>query len=193
MGSRMVLNLPNLISCGRLILAPVMLAAAWQHQPNLFRAIFTAAIISDLLDGVLARLLNQRTEFGAKLDSWADMGTYLALFFGCCILWPQFIVDHLDLLLAGFVVYTVAFSAGYLKYGRLTSYHSLGGKVSAVLMAGSMVLWFFGGPEWPFRAALIVALVSGLEQLVMTLILPYWQPNILTLWHAFWIRKTSRY
>lgn len=192
MDSRTVVTLPNLISLGRLILAPILLVIAWQQQASLFRAAFTAAVVSDLLDGVLARLLKQQTEFGAKLDSWADMGTYLALFFGACLLWPQFIVNHLDLLIAGFVVYTAAFSFGYLKYSRLTSYHSLGGKLTAVLMAGSMLLWFFGGPEWPFRIGLSVALVAGLEQMVMTLILPRWEPNVLTVWHAVWRRRALR-
>lgn len=189
MESRTVVNLPNLISFGRLVLAPIMVVIAWQQQANIFRAAFTAAVLSDMLDGVLARLLNQRTEFGAKLDSWADMATYLALFFGMCLLWPGFIDAHLDLLLGGFIIYTTAYAIGYLKYGRLTSYHSLGGKISAVLMAGSMIVWFFGGPEILFRIALIFSLLSGLEQIVMTLVLPHWQPNVLTLWHAYWHRK----
>ena len=191
MDSRTVVTLPNLISLGRLILAPVMILIAWQQQAGLFRAAFAAAVLSDLIDGVLARLFNQRTELGAKLDAWGDMATYLALFFGSCILWPQFIVAHLDLLIAGFAVYTVAYSFGYLKYGRLTAYHSFGGKLTAVLMAGSMILWFFGGPQWPFRMALVAALVSGVEQIVMTLILPHWEPNVFTLWHAVWRRKAS--
>lgn len=184
MESRTVVNLPNAISLGRLVLAPVMVVLAWDQQANVFRAAFTVAVISDLLDGVLARVLNQRTELGAKLDSWADMGTYLALFFGTCMLWPQFINTHLGLILGGFGTYTVAFSFGYLKYGRLTSYHTLSGKVAAVLMAGSMIIWFFGGPEWPFRAGLIAALVSGTEQIAITLVLPSWQPNVPSFWHA---------
>lgn len=189
MESRTVVNLPNLISFGRLVLAPIMVVIAWEQQANVFRAAFTVAVLSDLLDGVLARLLNQRTEFGAKLDSWADMATYLALFFGTSMLWPEFIDAHLDLLLGGFIIYTAAYAFGYLKYGRLTSYHSLGGKISAVLMAGSMIIWFFGGPEILFRIALVFSLLSGLEQIAITLVLPHWQPNVLTLWHAFWHRK----
>jgi len=184
MESRTVVNLPNAISLGRLVLAPAMVVLAWDQQANVFRAVFTVAVFSDLLDGVLARILNQRTELGAKLDSWADMATYLALFFGTCMLWPQFIDAHLDLILGGFGVYTMAFSFGFLKYGRLTSYHTLSGKASAVLMACSMILWFFGGPEWPFRAGLIVALVSGTEQIMITLALPDWRPNVPSLWHA---------
>jgi CDP-diacylglycerol--glycerol-3-phosphate 3-phosphatidyltransferase len=188
MESRSVVNLPNAISLGRLVLAPAMIVIAWHQQASLFRAVFTAAVVSDLLDGVLARILNQRTEFGAKLDSWADMATYLALFFGTCILWPRFIDAHLGLLMGGFGVYTVAFSFGFLKYGRLTSYHTLGGKLTAVLMACSMILWFFGGPEWPFGTALVVAMASGIEQIAITLVLPAWRPNVPSLWHAMAIR-----
>jgi phosphatidylglycerophosphate synthase len=187
-----VVSLPNAISLARMVLAPAMVVIAWQQEQNMFRAAFTAAVISDLVDGLLAQFLNQRTEFGAKLDSWADMSIYLALFFGNCLLWPDFINAHLDLLLGGFGVYTAAFGFGYLKYGRLTSYHTLGGKLSAVLMACSMILWFFGGPDWPFRLALVIALASGIEQIGITAVLPYWRPNVLSLCHALLFRRGTK-
>ena len=145
----------------------------------------------DVIQGAVGEA-KELGEFGAKLDSWADMSIYLALFFGNCLLWPDFINAHLDLLLGGFGVYTAAFGFGYLKYGRLTSYHTLGGKLSAVLMACSMILWFFGGPDWPFRLALVIALASGIEQIGVTAVLPYWRPNVLSLCHALLFRRGTK-
>jgi len=43
------------MSLGRLVLAPIMAVIAWHQQGNVFRAAFTAAVIRDLLDGLLAR------------------------------------------------------------------------------------------------------------------------------------------
>jgi cardiolipin synthase (CMP-forming) len=66
------LAVPNLITYGRLALVPVFVVLqAWNH-PQAALWTFIVAMSSDLLDGVLARLLNQRTKLGALLDPIAD-------------------------------------------------------------------------------------------------------------------------
>ncbi len=47
-----------------------------------FIILLTFNLFTDFLDGYLARKLNQQTAIGARLDSWADAGTYLLAFVG---------------------------------------------------------------------------------------------------------------
>ena len=71
------MNLPNSITLLRILLVPVF---AWLHlagRPVGALAVFAFAAISDGLDGLLARALDQRTEVGAILDPIADK--FLAL------------------------------------------------------------------------------------------------------------------
>ncbi|HWV38368.1 MAG TPA: CDP-alcohol phosphatidyltransferase family protein [Vulgatibacter sp.] len=71
------MNLPNSITLLRIVLVPVF---AWLHlsgRPAGALAVFAFAAISDGVDGLLARALNQRTELGAILDPIADK--FLAL------------------------------------------------------------------------------------------------------------------
>ena len=81
--SFLVAGLPNLISLGRLVLVPVVIA--FIVQPNWTGAflVFVLAGVSDAVDGYLARRLNQRSELGAYLDPLADkallMSIYVAL------------------------------------------------------------------------------------------------------------------
>ena len=70
---------PNVVSCVRFLLLPGLLGLAWLGRDRLFLLVLTLSLLTDLLDGQLARWLNQRTELGAKLDSWADLATWLAL------------------------------------------------------------------------------------------------------------------
>ena len=72
-------NLPNALSVLRLLLAPVLLWAAHQGQRDLFLWSLGLALITDLLDGHLARRWGQTTELGVKLDSWGDLTTYAAM------------------------------------------------------------------------------------------------------------------
>jgi cardiolipin synthase len=66
------LNVPNSITLFRIALVPVFVSFELSHQPEWALICFGIAAISDGLDGLLARLLNQRTKFGGLLDPIAD-------------------------------------------------------------------------------------------------------------------------
>lgn len=67
-----VLTLPNVITLLRLFAVPVV---AWLIVEQRWQAacwLFLAAAVSDGIDGLLARWLNQMTQLGAALDTVAD-------------------------------------------------------------------------------------------------------------------------
>ena len=76
----MPLNLPNLLTWLRILLIPLFVGIfyfekSWVSGANqnlVATVIFTAAAITDWLDGWLARRLNQMSAFGAFLDPVAD-------------------------------------------------------------------------------------------------------------------------
>jgi len=76
----MPLNLPNLLTWLRIILIPLFVGIfyfekSWVSGPNqnlVATIIFTAAAVTDWLDGWLARKLDQTSAFGAFLDPVAD-------------------------------------------------------------------------------------------------------------------------
>ena len=187
-----LLTLPNSISLFRLLLAPVMLLASYWGHPLAVKMLFGVAVISDLFDGILARAMELRTELGAKLDTIADLTTYVALFFCFLFLWPDFIHDAYPFFTAGFIIYTIAFSFALLKFGRFPSYHSIGGKISAVLMALSILCWFLGGPSFPFFVAITLSLIAGIEEIIITALLPRLRTNVPTCWHAYRMRKADQ-
>ncbi|MDR3490729.1 MAG: CDP-diacylglycerol--glycerol-3-phosphate 3-phosphatidyltransferase [Gammaproteobacteria bacterium] len=70
-----MLNLPNILSLGRIFVIPFLvlvfyLPVAWAHTAAAI--IFALACLTDWLDGYLARSLKQATKFGAFLDPVAD-------------------------------------------------------------------------------------------------------------------------
>ena len=76
----MPLNLPNLLTWLRIVLIPLFVGIfyfekSWvsvENQNLVATVIFTAAAITDWLDGWLARRLHQTSAFGAFLDPVAD-------------------------------------------------------------------------------------------------------------------------
>ena len=66
------LTLPNALSASRLVFAPVLLAATVYAVWWASLVIFYLAVLTDLLDGPIARRLDQASDTGAKLDHIAD-------------------------------------------------------------------------------------------------------------------------
>ena len=66
------MNLPNLITIIRIILVPVMVIFLLTDKHAHALVVFIIAVISDGLDGAIARAFNQKTALGAFLDPLAD-------------------------------------------------------------------------------------------------------------------------
>lgn len=70
--SELVVNLPNLITLLRIAAVPVVAWLILQQRWEAACWLFLAAAVSDGIDGMLARGLNQMTQLGAALDTVAD-------------------------------------------------------------------------------------------------------------------------
>lgn len=185
-----MLNVPNLISGFRLLLVPALLYLAWIGEYTLFLIFFACSLLLDLADGFIARKLNQVSEFGARLDTWSDFATEIAVPVCAWWLWPDAIQQVSPFVITMVVSSAVTITFGFLKYGRLTSYHAWGSKLATVLIIGTALILFVGGPAWPFQLSTPILVLAQIEQIAMTAILPEWRPNVPSLWHA--IKLTHR-
>lgn len=75
-------NLPNAISLYRLLSFPFLLYLIYAGNESLFATLLCINLASDAIDGIIARTFKLQTEFGARLDSMADWGTYILAFVG---------------------------------------------------------------------------------------------------------------
>ncbi len=76
------LNIPNVLSLYRLFSFPFVLYLAIAGQERLFVWLICINLVTDILDGWIARVFNMQTEIGARIDSLADIGTYILAIVG---------------------------------------------------------------------------------------------------------------
>jgi cardiolipin synthase (CMP-forming) len=67
-----VLNIPNTLTIIRIIIIPVFITAIIYNRQRFALYLFIIAGITDLLDGLMARLTDQKTALGTFLDPLAD-------------------------------------------------------------------------------------------------------------------------
>jgi len=184
-------NVPNSISALRIALVPVLLWLAWQRQPA-FTAVLIVALGSDILDGYLARRLHQQTRLGAQLDSWGDFLTVLVYAPAAVWLRPEELHRNLGYALGAAVAYCAPILFGFLKYHRLTSYHTRLMTLTAYVMGIAMICFFGGWSEVPFRIGCLLLLVAGCEEILITALLPQWIENVGGYGQALQLRASPR-
>ncbi len=184
------LTLPNLLTGFRFVAAPILLWLAWNGHGVAFMVLLALAFLTDMLDGMVARLTGQVTPFGATLDSWADVIIYLTIALCCWWLWPE--VVRREALYVGLIVASCLLPAlaGILKFGRFTSYHTWGVKIAAASMGLTLYVLFLDGPTWPFRIAAAICTLAAIEEIIITLLLPEPESNLRSVWDV--LKRSTR-
>jgi len=188
-----VVHLPNLVSAFRIACVPALLALAWHGASTSFLLLVGLGLLSDVIDGVLARRLGQESAFGARLDQWGDFALWLALPFGAWWLWRATVLRESPYVLVAVLAMVLPTAIAYAKYRAVPSYHTWSVKLGAIAMGfGVAVLLIFDVP-WPFRAAALFQLVCAADELGITLVLGECRHDVPSVVHAARLRQaTSR-
>ncbi len=165
-----VWTIPNVLTMIRLLLVPVFVVVYFRTaaEPKYAAlAVFAAASLTDMLDGFLARKLNQITDFGKLFDPLADKLMVLTALV-CQALtgvfpWAAVIVvacKELFMVIGGL----------FLLSRDVVVYSNIFGKAAQVSFILSLILSFFHVPleEWGTRLDLILLWITvGLAILAM--------------------------
>jgi len=166
---------PNLLTLLRLIFIPFVIIAVQQHLYLWALGIFVFAGVTDGLDGLLARLMEQKTTLGQYLDPIADkllLSTmFLVLSLTHLIRWPvTVLVFSRDIMIL--VVCTLLYATGTMKTFR----PSLLGKANtlaqiitvpfALLAEITPTRWIHAGKHWGIYMTVALTILSGVHYVV---------------------------
>ncbi len=119
-----ILTWPNRITLARLLLAPTLIAFGYLGHYDIFLTLFAVLLFSDMLDGYLARRLNQQTELGTQLDTAGDIMMCLTVMLGGWFLWPDVMTHEAPFFLATLGLLAVSGLTALIKFRHLPSYHT---------------------------------------------------------------------
>ena len=187
-----IVNLPNAVSFLRLLMAPVLFYFALTQQPDWFIATLLFAEFTDVLDGFLARTLNQITEMGSHLDSWGDFVIYSSIAVCAWILWPAILLRELLYFMIIVLSFTLPTVVGFMKFRRFTSYHTWSVKLAVLVTVIGYILLFTGLADWPFRLAALFCLYAAIEEIAITLLIHHEHVDVRSVWQALAYRRNKQ-
>lgn len=181
------LNIPNLLSAYRILAFPMVLYFALSENENLFVLFLIINLITDILDGLIARAFKMQTEFGARLDSIADIGTYILAIVGIFIFKAADFEPHL---LSFYVFVGLFVSANVLsviKFGRLPSLHLYSSKLGGYIQGTFFFVLFIFDFYVPFYYFMVIwGIASFAEHITIQLLISEMRSNAKGL---YWILK----
>jgi cardiolipin synthase len=184
------LSIPNILSAYRVLTFPIVLYFAISGRESLFAIMLIINLITDILDGWIARSFNMQTEFGARLDSIADIGTYILAIIGILL----FKSEEFRPFLTSFYIFISLFIASNIlslvKFKRLPSLHLYSWKIGGYIQGFFFfILFAFGFYPVLYYFMISWGIIAFSEHIIIQLIIKKMQSNAKGL---FWVLKNHQ-
>jgi cardiolipin synthase (CMP-forming) len=165
-----ILNIPNIISFYRLIMFPVVAILALTGNEKWFVILLSVNLVSDVVDGFIARTFKLTTRFGAALDNLADVGTYILALYGIFAFRWAYVQPHAWLLYLFLFVFVLSYIVAFYRFGRIPGLH-LYGAVAAGYLQGFFffVLFVWGFNVWFYYIAVGWGVLAYMEKTIVLL------------------------
>jgi CDP-diacylglycerol--glycerol-3-phosphate 3-phosphatidyltransferase len=180
-------TIPNILSLYRIVIFPFVLYLIIQKQESLFAIFITISLVTDILDGLIARVFKCQTDIGAKLDSWADTGTYILAFLAIYLFKWSTIKPYAGILLLFVFLWVLSYVIVFAKFGGLLGLHTWFFKLTGYLQGAFIVSLFnWGFSEWLFFISIGVGILAQLEEIIIFFVMKQKRSNVKGL---YWVLK----
>jgi phosphatidylglycerophosphate synthase len=182
-------QVPNALSLTRIACAPILVLLAVAGELPAYTWVLVPALLTDALDGWIARACGLQSRLGARLDSLGDALVWCAGVAGLLAFQRDVLAANLWLIgavVAGWLGENVL---AWLRYGRLSSFHTVLSKIAGVLLSVYIgALFLFGHWDLLLWLAATASLSATVEEVWLLVLLPEWRADVKGVW---WLRQTN--
>ncbi|KMQ67862.1 CDP-alcohol phosphatidyltransferase [Chryseobacterium sp. FH2] len=189
--------IPYLLVATRFIFAPIILSLAYfkgEESRFLILILMYIGLFTDIFDGIIARKAGGSSEKLRRLDSQTDLVFWLSLGFASYLLNPELIKDEWEGILLIFVMEALCYIVSIWKFGKETCTHAFLAKMWGLsLLIAFTYLIGFQEAGWAFYLAVGLGFISHIDVILIVLLLPKWQFDVPSCYHAWKIRNGKRH
>jgi cardiolipin synthase len=185
-----IYNIPNALSAYRLLAFPFILYLAVTGNEKYFALFVCINLVSDVLDGLIARTFKLETKFGAHLDALADIGTYILALYGVFKFKSALLGNDIILLWIFLGIYFLQVAVAVIKFKKNSSLHLYGSKIAGYVQ-GLFFFVMFGWQyyTWFFYIAMLAGIIARSEEVYLLLRMKEMGQNVKGL---YWVLKKER-
>lgn len=181
------ITVPNALSFYRLVAFPFALYFIIRGAEVIFATLLIINLITDILDGWIARRYQMETKFGARLDSLADVGTYILAITGVLVFKMEDFAPHLTSFYVFLGLFLFSNILSLIKFGRMPSLHLYSWKIGGYMQGAFFFLLFtFGFNIYFYYIMITWGILAFLEHIIIQLIIPEMGVNLKGL---YWVLK----
>lgn len=186
-----LVHIPSILVGIRFAISPLLVLDALDHDTNLIFIIgYIIAVLSDIFDGILARRLEVSTVQLRQADSWADICLYLCVAISVWLVHPEVLLDFQTPLVFAIAAQLTLFTISLIKFQKFPSFHTYTAKIWGLTLLVATVGLFGFNYSKTLWLAIAFCLINSIEEIMMTLLLPEWKCDILSIFHAINLRQT---
>jgi phosphatidylglycerophosphate synthase len=187
-----LVNIPSILVGLRFAIAPLLLLDALDRDPGgEFIVGYIIAVLSDIFDGIIARRLNVSTTQLRQADSWADIWLYLCVATSAWLVYPHTIIAFRVPLSIALAAQLLLFAVSLGKFRKFPSFHTYTAKIWGLTLLVATVALFGCDYSPTLWLPIVLCVVNSLEEIVMTLILPEWHCDVLSIFHALKLQESA--
>jgi len=143
-----------------------------------FYVVYTLCGLSDVLDGLIARLTKKTTEFGAKLDSIADILFYTVMLMRIFpVLWDVLPGGIWCFVAVVLVIRIASYLTAATKYKRFSAQHTYLNKLTGIAVFSVPYFLMHNGGVAVCFGVCVIAVFASLEELLIHLLSQEYDSN----------------
>jgi cardiolipin synthase len=158
-----MLTIPNIVTFLRFLAGPVCFYLIFIEQINWALFAFILAVLSDKLDGIIAREKRIESSFGETLDPIAD--NIMIIFIAAAFILKNIIEFYfLKYIVSILLIFLLAFIINSIKLGKINVPKIVFGRINTILLYVLILYIFLGFPakELLIKITLIYGFIVGL-------------------------------
>ncbi|WP_294283317.1 CDP-alcohol phosphatidyltransferase family protein [uncultured Chryseobacterium sp.] len=186
-------KLPYILIAVRFILAPVILLLAYgkdERSSFLILSLMYFGLLTDIFDGIIARKAGVSSEKLRRLDSQTDLVFWLSLGVAAYLLNLELIKSEWKGIALLFTMEALCYIISWFRFGKETCTHAWLSKLWGLsLLLALTFLIGFQKTGWAFDLTVILGFISHVDVILIIILLPKWQYDVPSSYHAWRIRK----
>ena len=155
--------------------------------------LFSIGLLTDILEGIIARRLKTSTQKLRRLDSTVDQVFFVSFVVATFVQCPGFFKANLTKLLILLGLESLTYIVSFIKFKKEIATHSIGAKIWTLFLFATLIQVTIECQSYMlFNFCFWIGILTRLEIVAIIVTLKKWTNDVPTLYHSLQLRNDKK-